>query len=323
LTARPDLAFVVVTDSFERIARTVQHLRAQGNRDRLELVIVVPAGTRLDVNRAELSGFNGVQLVEVPSIESLSWARVPGVRRAGAPFVVLGETHSFPRQGWAEALVAAHGEGWDAVGPGITNANPSTMLSWANLFLDYGIWIEPAEPREMEDLPGHNSSYRKAILADYSDDELMGLFEAETMLHLALRERGHRLLLEPRAQLAHTNVTRWASTFRERFAAGQRFAAARGHRSSRPRRVVYALGSPLIPLIRLPRILRDIRRCGRAEELLPGILPPLSLCLVVSALGELAGYVAGSGSSMEHLSKIELDKLPHLRRGDTLVDATA
>jgi hypothetical protein len=319
----PDLSFVLVTDSFERIARTVGHLRNQRGREGIELVLVIPRGASLDVNKPELLDFHGVQLVEVPSIESLSWARVPGVRRARAPVVALGETHSFPQTGWAEALLAAHAAEWDAVGPGITNANPSTMLSWANLFLDYGIWIEPTEPTEMDDLPGHNSSYRAAVLAPYSDDELMHLFEAETILHLDLRERGHRLLLEPAARLAHTNVTRWSSTFRERFAAGQRFAAARAQRFSPARRLAYALGSPLIPFIRFPRILREMRRCGRRGELLPRILPELCTCLVISALGELWGYLAGSGSSMQHLSKIELDKLPHLRRGDSLVDATA
>jgi hypothetical protein len=319
----PDLSFVLVTDSFERIARTVDHVRAQSRHESIELVLVTPTGTELDVDRPELHDFWGVEVVEVPSIESLSSARVPGARRAHAPLVALGETHSFPQAGWAEALLAAHAAEWDAVGPGIINANPSTMLSWSNLFLDYGIWIEPTEPTEMEDLPGHNSSYRKAVLAHYADGELMRLFEAETMLHLDLRRRGHRLLLEPGARLAHTNVTRWASTFRERFAAGQRFAAARAQHFSIGRRLVYAFGSPLIPFIRFPRILRDMERCGRRGELMPQILPSLCTCLVISALGELWGYLAGSGSSMQHLSRIELDKLPHLRRGDSLVDATA
>jgi hypothetical protein len=323
VTHGPELSFVLVTDCFERIARTVDHLWAQRGREAIELVLVIPTGANLDPSGPELRGFHGIEVVEVRSIESLSWARVPGVRRASAPIVVLGETHSFPQAGWAEALLAAHRAQWDAVGPGITNANPSTMLSWANLFLDYGIWIEPTEPTEMHDLPGHNSSYRKTILADYDDDELMRLFEAETMLHLDLRRRGHRLLLEPAARLAHTNVTRWASTFRERFAAGQRFAAARAQHFSTARRLVYACGSPLIPFIRLPRIIRDMRRCGRLRQLMPWILPALCSCLVISALGELWGYLAGSGSSMRHLSRIELDKLPHLRRGDALVDATA
>jgi hypothetical protein len=322
VTAGPELSYVVVADSFDRIAHTVRHLRAQANRRRIELVVVVPPHAAIDTDRTELKDFHGVQLVQVESIASISWARVPGVRRASGPFVVLGETHSFPARGWAEALLAAHAEGWDAVGPGITNANPATLLSWANLFLDYGPWIEPAEPKQMDDLPGHNSSYRRELFELFRDQELGQLLEAETELHLELLRRGHRLLLDPRAQLAHTNVTRWRSTFRERFAAGQRFAAARARRFSVPRRLAYAFGSPLIPFIRFPRVVRDIRRCKEAPDLLPRILPVLCLCLVVSAVGEFAGYLVGSGSSMEYLSRIELDKLPHLRRGDTLVDVS-
>jgi hypothetical protein len=323
LSDSPDLSFVIVTDSFDRIALTVRHLRAQANHAEIELVIVVPAGTTIDPARSELRDFHGVQLVEVPSITSIPRARVPGVRRARAHFVALGETHSFPLHGWAEALLAAHARGWDVVGPAVTNANPSRMLSWANLLLDYGRWLEPSEPREMDDLPGHNSSYRREILAGFSDHQLIRLLESDTELHRELRTRGYRLLLDSAARLAHTNVTRWASTFRERFSAGRRFASARAQQFSLRRRLVYVLGSPLIPFIRLPRILRDIRGSGRAGDLLPGVLAPLCVCLVVSALGELAGYVAGSGSSTKHLSEIELDKLSHLRWGDTLIDETA
>jgi hypothetical protein len=79
--------------------------------------------------------------------------------------------------------------------------------------------------------------------------------------------------------------------------------------------LLYVSGSPLIPLVRLPRILRDIHRSPR-RDLLPRVLPALIVSLVVSAVGEMIGYAFRSGDAMEKLSKLELNKIPHLAKRD-------
>ena len=77
-----------------------------------------------------------------PGLDSLERARLTGIQEARAPLVAFVETHSYQEQGWARALVEAHGEPWGAVGPSVTNANPTGAISWAGLFLDYGEWLE-------------------------------------------------------------------------------------------------------------------------------------------------------------------------------------
>lgn len=318
-TSTPALSVIVVADEFPTIRKTVGHLAAQTIADRIELVVVVPRGITISPDEPELSALWGMQTVEIESIRSLSWARAPGIQAARAPVVALTESHAFPQHGWAAAFLAALDEGWGAVGPGVTNANPDRAVSWANLFIDYGSWVEPRERREIDDLPGHNSAYRKEALLELGD-ELDELLEAEFFLHERLRARGHRLLLEPRARIAHVNVSKLRSLMHERFNTGRRFGGARARTMGVPLRLLYAAASPLIPLVRLPRILRDLERTGRRKDLMPGILPWLLLGLVLSAAGEAVGYLAGPGESMYHLSRIELHKEGHTARGDRLVE---
>ena len=307
----PAMSIVIVTDAFDTIRKTVAHLRAQTVRDRLELVIVTQAGVELPLGGSELGGFHGVSVITVEDIQSLSWARAPGIRAAAAPVVALAESHCFPDPAWAEALLDAHRGPWAAVGPALYNANPATSVSWVNLLMDYGPWLGPTDGGEIDDLPGHNSSYKTDVLLAYGS-KLETMLEAETMMHLDLRANGHRLFQEPAARAYHLNVTKASSWLGERFQTGRRFAAARSYGWSPLRRAAYSGGSPLIPLVRLPRLLRDRRRSDAREHLPPRAFPALLLALVVSAAGELVGYAFGSGDSMFALARIELHKERHV-----------
>ena len=312
---KPKLSVVLVCDRVDTIARTLCHLRHQTAADRLELVVVVTRAAGLSAAALGPEPFAGVRVVEIEDLSSLSRGWAAGVRAATGPVIAFGESHCYPNPTWAEALIAGHRGPWAAVGPGMTNANPGSSLSWAALLLDYGPWLEPARAEEREDLPGHNSSYKASVLAAYGR-RLEGLLEAETFLHADLRAQGHRLRLEPAARVAHLNVSRMRSWAVERLAAGRRFAGARARGWKPRRRALYALGAPLIPLVRAVRLVPDWRRCTQVSDLPAVTLPVLGLGLIISAAGEFLGYVLGSGDSVRFLSAMELHKERHLAAGD-------
>lgn len=311
------MSVVIVTDVLPTIQKTLRHLREQTIADRLEIMIVAKRGADIDLDDQSLGGFAATRVVEVEEVSSLSWARAPGIEAATAPIVTLAESHCYPEAGWAEALLAAHAGPWAAVGPAVYNANPESAVSWVNLLIDYGPWLGPTEGGEIDDLPGHNSSYKRAVLLAYG--RRLGLMlEAETIMHVDLRARGFRLYQEPKARVKHLNVTDRSSWLGERFQTGRRFAAARAHEWSLPRRAVYAGGSPLIPLVRLPRMMRHARRTGDPGRVLGGNLPLLAAALAASAAGELVGYATGSGDSMFALSRIEMHKELHVSERERL-----
>jgi hypothetical protein len=305
--AMPELSVLLVTDGLDLAAEVLTHLRAQTACERIELVLAT-TDRDLDADgRAELEGFHSVRVLGRRPGTPTPAGRAACLRAAAAPVVAMAETHCFPEPDWAEALIAAHRGPWAAVGPEILNENPECPASWANIYVDYAPWLDPAAGGPAADLPGHNSSYKRSLLLGFEEDELGELLEAESILHRELRARGHRLYVEPRARIHHRNITRLLPSMVEHFQNGHCFGGHRAAGWHPARRALYAAATPLIPLIRLRRI---VRRLGQADRLglLPGMLPILASSLVAHAAGELTGYLAGPGTSAARMAPYELER---------------
>ncbi len=312
--ASPAMSVIIAADHYDSIRRTMRHLAAQSARSDLEVLIVTPEAASLGLDSADGVGFARVRVIEVPTILPLAVALAAGVRQASASIVAFAESHAYPGPEWAKRLIEAHRRPWAGVGPVIGNANPDTLTSWSNLFLDYGRCVEPTSVGEVDYLPGHNSSYKRELVLEY-DSELEAMMEAEVLLHGALRARGHSLYLDPTIRTLHLNVTRWSSWLPERFYTGRRFAATRALGWPAWRRLLYTIAAPAIPLVRLPRVLREIRGSTR-DDLLPGIVPSLIVGLALSAIGEGIGYALGAGDATERLARMELHKVRHVTERD-------
>lgn len=314
----PAMSVILVTpDRYETIRRTIHSLRRQDARGRLEIVIVAPDTEAMDIDENELRDFAAVRRVSTGQVMSVGKANAAGVRAASAPVVALGEDHSFPEPGWAEALLEAHRNPWAAVGPAIRNANPKTLVSWADLFVAYAPWLDPAPGGEREHLPGHNSSYKREVLLSYGP-ELEKMMASESVLHWDLRRKGYKLYLEPAAKTAHTNFSRLSSWLRSKFHSGRVFASSRARQWPLWKRLAFAGGSPLIPLVRLKQILGHAVRSRQSPALIAKVTPVMTLGLLVSALGEMTGYLLGPGDSVERLAAYEYHRFRHLSRVDTV-----
>ena len=302
----PALSVVLATPGdYAMIRRTIGFLRVQTVVDAVELVIVAPS--EISLQRDELEGFFNVEMVSVGPFESCGKANAAGVRAARAPVVVLAEDHAFPDPHWAEVLIEAHGLDWAAVGPAVRNANPRTRISRADILIGYGPWLEPVAGGEVDFLPGHNTSYKRSLLLDYGTD-LDTVMEAETILHWNLRAAGHRLHLEPRARIAHLNFAQLGAFTHVHFNGGRIFATTRArHRDwSVLNRWCFAAGTPLVPLIRLWRIVRSHPRASFS------VLPILAYGLTVDGLGQLCGCLLGAGDARAKLVRYEFDRVRYI-----------
>jgi glycosyltransferase involved in cell wall biosynthesis len=312
----PEMSIVIVTpDRYETIRRTILHLRSQKAGDLLEVVIVAPSKDELGLIESEVKDFLQCCIVEVGPIHSTAKARAAGIRQASAPVIALVEDHSYPCPGWAETLIAAHRQPWAAVGPVVCNANPESLISWTNLLVEYGPWLDPREAEAVDHLPGHNGTYKRSLLLEYGP-ELEAMLEAESILHWDLRAKGYQLYLEPGAKTSHLNFSSIFSSILLRFYAGRLFASTRAWHWSLFRRFFYFTSSPLIPLVRLLRITRELRRPGRPRNLLPRILPALVMGLILDGVGEMIGYAFGRGHTMEKLSDMEFHRYRYLNKQD-------
>jgi hypothetical protein len=311
----PLLSVILATPiGFNAIRKTVSHLRSQTAISSLELVIVAPSQSLPDLEVDQLTGFARYQVVEIQKFQSIGQANAAGIRRATASIIALAEDHCFPDPEWAERLIAAHQGPWAAVGPGVRNANPNTAVSWADLFIGYGPWLTPSPSREAEFLPGHNTSYKREVLLAYAD-QLDPMMEAETVLHWDLRGKGHRLYMESSASVAHTNFSLWTSWIPAQFYNGRLFAGARSRQKPLLWRMVFVLGSPLIPGVRLWRIWTGLP----SKELnirFFASLPALIIGLAIDGVGQMVGYALGTGDALDKVARYEVDRFKHVREQD-------
>lgn len=315
---------IVAPDRYETIRDTVAHLAAQSNAGELELVVVAPSRAALTLDAPELRRFRSHSLVEIPELRSVAAARAAGIAEARSDVVALAEDHAFPQAGWAGALLERHGEGYAGVGPTLTNANPATATSWADLFLSYGPFVERADSSRVDSLPGDNSSYRTDVLRALGP-RLVELLDDERALHEHLRAAGHELFLEAGARLRHVNVSRRASFVRLRYHGGREYGARRASAEGwgSLRRVVHALAAPVSVPLQLAPVLRHVRASARSGELLPRIVPALSLAVCAGVAGETVGYLAGPGSSPAKVTAFKFHRLDHVRAADrALLDAS-
>jgi hypothetical protein len=174
------------------------------------------------------------------------------------------------------------------------------------LLIAYALWLDPALARPVSHLPGHNSSYKREILLQYGD-QLETMMEAESLLHWDLRSRGYQLYLEPAAKVAHTNFARLSAWVEVQFHAGRVFGADRARDWGLSKRLLYGIASPLIPLVRLQRILGELYQ-RRQYRLMVRVLPMLLLGLGLDGLGQMLGYAVGMGDSLQKVSEFEFHR---------------
>ncbi len=317
--ANPQLSVILVTpDSYTTIRKTVTCLRKQTARDKLELIIVCTSSENLNINETELEDLLTFKIIEVGEILSRGHTNAAGVYNATAPVVVFGEDHCYPHKTWAEALIEAHRQPWAAVGPVVLNANPRTMTSRGDMLIGYSEWLEPAIAGVAHQLPGHNSSYKRSVLLEYGK-ELESLLEAECVLHWDLRAKGHQLYLEPAAKIAHVNFSKLSAVIKAQFLNGRLFASTRIKKISTASRMIYVLGAPLIPFVRLWYIFRNASQPGRSKGQFFKVLPVILLGLLMDGLGQFAGYVFGQGDTNKSFLCFEFHRNQYLAKKESKI----
>jgi len=310
---KPALSIVLVTDQHETIRLVLACLDAQTVREKIEVVVVIPADRAAEIPSGEQLSFHSVNVVEIESIRPMPPARAAGVRASNAPIIFIGETHSFPHPQFAEEIIAAHDGPWDIVVPGLENANPESPKSWSAFVLDYGYWMSGLCPAVIPNGPTWNASYKRDLLLSLGE-RLDDVLSSGDDLPMELKSRRHTVYFQPRARIDHLNVEigGWAD---ERFLSGRVVGANRSRRWSRMRRGFYFIASPLIPLVLLYRTSASVRLLIRHRSLPSWSIAAIIAGVLVRTAGEAVGYLAGiSSDEVERMEEYELHKLKSVRR---------
>jgi len=313
---RPEISVILSTDSnFQLLQRAVGYLRRQTVAGKVELVIAAPSKENLGLDQSALEGLFGCQVVEVGTGRAHGESQAEAVRAASAPVVALLEEHTYVDPGYAEAMIKAHQGPYAGVGPVVRNANPLTSVSWTGYVLPYSVWLEPREAGLIDDLPGNKSSYKKDLILAFGP-ELGPLLNAQPVMHWELRAKGYQLYFEPAAITYHLHIAFLGALMEEQFLFGRTTGGNRARSWSLARKLLYILGSPLIPLVRLVRTARHVRRSNLERGRLVRMLPSTILALLASAAGEAVGFSFGPGRAAARLAKFEFGREKYITEAD-------
>lgn len=147
----------------------------------------------------------------------------------------------------------------------------------------------PFSPHSAAQIPGDNGAYKRWVLASYAGLVKNGFWE--TVVNDRLRKDGHALLLTPHIRISHgPSFGGWAFC-RQRFVLGRFFGSGRARAASSLRRFLYVASSPLIPLIFLGKITRQVFGKRRHRQSFVCALPLLLVFVLSWSLGESLGYL--------------------------------
>jgi hypothetical protein len=291
--AEPALSVVMVTRDHGRTLRPIiGALRAQTVADRIEVVIVAPRRAAAIASGSDAVGFHSVQVVEVGSVTNRGRAAAAGVLAAKGSVVALTENHCFPTPHWGERLLASHAEGRVAVGPAVGNANPESRLSQTMHAFGYGLFPRSAPAGPVEEMPLHNSSFRREILP--RDLETLGdLLADERRLHRALRQRGHILWFDPRVVKWHINEATWPLLGALSYDSGRRYGGTRSAEWPVWRRALYTVTAPALSVPIARNLWVKLSPDGEIRRDL-SLAAVVWVCALIHALGEGASYLRGA-----------------------------
>ncbi len=292
----PELSVILPTDSYKTIEPVLTRLRQQTIARQIEVILVAPSAETLAQASQHDSDFAALRIVEVTSISPLGIPRAAGIRAATAPFVFVGETHSYLHADAAEKLMATAVAGpWDGVTPGFENGNPNGVLSWSAFLAAYGHWSATRPAREIKEAPVYDTLYRRDVLMEMGE-RLEPMLSGGDDLHRALQARGRRLYFCPMARIDHLNVAQVRPWLHEHFLIGLMIGSRRARSWPWWRRLGYIAGAWLIPVILFRRSWAGVQQAAKAWPLPAGTIPAIFLIYTAKAAGELIGY-AGGGKS--------------------------
>ncbi len=299
----PVLSVVVVSfNGASLLERCLTAIEQQTVRDDIEVVVVEARGAHHSVASDLRCRFPRMRWLSDPRAETVPQLRNLGIARSRGKVVALLEDDCIAPETWCRSLLDAHRGPCAAVGGAVEPGHFGTAFDWAMYFFEYARFMPPVPAGDTRALPGTNVSYKRAALAELAQGgiEVPGQGDGfyEVFVHRALRQRGHRLRLDP--ALAVCNVNSWAprEVLISRFHHGRSFAAMRvAGRTLRTRIPLLGLAM-LLPVIQTARIMKEVivrrRYLWRAGRALLWIV----LLTTSWSLGEFVGYLAGPGNSL-------------------------
>ena len=249
------------------------------------------------------NGFEALIEREFPFVKYFSFPKdttVPVLRSKGlslskGEIVALIEDHCVLDAHWCSEIKRAHELSYAVIGGSVENMASSSLLDWAVYFYEYGKYMQPNPMGVVDSLPGNNISYKKSALEKMANNLNEGFFE--TFVNRKLSDLGYSLYLVPSAIVYHNRTYDFGKTIVQCFHHGRSFAGMRISNTRLLKRILFVIGSTMLPILLPLRIALRIMGKGKRRREVSLSLPYLFILMTSWSFGELCGYIWGEGNS--------------------------
>ena len=271
------------------IRQCLDALVKQAQSDEIEIV-VVDAST--DGSAEIARQFKQVKVIQEDAARLVPQLWKKGIELTTGQSVVFTTANFIPADDWVAQVLALLQSDYAAIGGVFEKLAPDILSQWAVYFLRYSAYQPSSPSGSASQLAADNAVYRRWVFEKYADLLADGFWEHE--VNRRLKQDGHSLLLTSTLKVSMGYFSMPSEFFRQRFLHGRSFGAERVARATAPRRIFYILASPLIPLILLARVTRNVLKYSGHTAKFFLSLPWLLFYVTGWALGELTGYLFGN-----------------------------
>lgn len=226
------------------------------------------------------------------------WGAALERARGGILAVLDGAT--VPGEGWAEAVMASVTRERPIIGGAVEPLLEGTYADWTAYFTEYAQFMRPLARGVASELPGNNIAFRRDMLGIGPEYNSPSFWKTYWCGRLA--EAGIRLHADPAVVVWNAKRYRLGAFLRRRYRHGRCFGGMRVRGASWQVRAVRVLAAPLVPIVLLGRVVRNVWPKGKHRMRLLFALPGVLLSTIAWAIGEGIGSLAGPGDTCSDLA---------------------
>jgi glycosyltransferase involved in cell wall biosynthesis len=224
-----------------------------------------------------------------------------GIGQAKGEIIAITDSSCVVADDWISSILEAHRtEESTVIGGSVEMKEDSRNLTdWAAYFCDYGQFMSPAPQGIVEVVPGNNLSIKSWALAkgtEFVENEFW-----KTLWCRALQSEGIELFSEPLISVQLQKQYKLIPFLFRRFHQGRCFAAMRMEKEKVAKRFFFSMGSIILPFLFLFRTIVPILNKKRFLGKLVLSLPLIFLSVTFWSVGEMIGFLIGTGTSSKHI----------------------
>ncbi len=299
-SALPTPVSVVIAwvNSFELLQPGLDALQNQSGRAPAEVIVVTRRGED-DQSRLRRA-YPSVIVLPAPPGTSIPALRSLGIKHArGAAAVAVTEDHCVPCGDWISRIEQGIASGCAVIGGPVENAWTRRQRDWAAFLTEYAGAIRGGVAETVSQLPGNNVAYHRDLTAGLCATLDRGQWES--FFHRQLAAGGVRFAFDPEMVVHHRRPFGFGYFVSQRYHFSRSFAAMRNQSLTVAGRLVYAMGSALLPPLLVVRGFQTLRGKQRFVGRYVACLPLIGIYVTVGAIGEMVGYALGGGNSLERV----------------------